>query len=770
MPGRTVVRRAVGCAVAILACATAAAGGVARRPPRGHFKMAPELVGKHPRLHFTRADVPRLKRKAAGPSGWFLDRAAKSFGGRLGNSPNVKKMPHWERYLYGFWGLFAADMLATVRADARALAAAKHWTMWLARERWWLKDDLAEMDALSGLALSYDILYDRLTEAERAEVRKALWDGIEFISKRFFVGQYWTADFQNNHMHNRVHALAHAAFALHGDDAAYDCRPHADLALACIEGIVEWLPEDGSTHEGPGYWSYGHHWVERAVALASHVTGTDYAARNPHFANSHWYAVHMAVPGWSRCFDVGDGGGLSNLTPVALTVAHAKDPLGHGFLRELMKRRADGFYQHAAWGLLWHEPGLEAESIDGAPLSRLWPDLDMLSARSSWRDDATAFVFKCGPPGGHKMQRLREGGAWVNVAHDHPDQNHFMIWAHGTMLAEDDGYPRKKKLARSHNTLVIDGKGQPREGTGWYQPFDYKLTGFMEDAFTSGDTAYAAGNASRCYEGAERFVRHVAFVGGEYAIAVDDLAGAGGGKHEFEWRLHKKGDWKEAAPGRFGVADGDVSLDIRFLAPDPARLTSKFLPAELTAKPCLAVSQRAREGTFVAVLVPRKGGLPRREAKLVKTSARGSVAVRTTDREAEDIFAVSFRGSRALVAADVEAKARAVIVRRSGKADVELALIVNGTSLDLGGRTLLGASRAANVSFRRTKTGARVDAEAPYRRELAKTSLRIGGLAPRARYSVTVDAGRAAAKTADASGVVTIDVDLSERRAIELAR
>jgi hypothetical protein len=32
------------------------------------------------------------------------------------------------------------------------------------------------------------------------------------------VGQYWTEDYQNNHMHNRIHGLAHAAFAIYGDD------------------------------------------------------------------------------------------------------------------------------------------------------------------------------------------------------------------------------------------------------------------------------------------------------------------------------------------------------------------------------------------------------------------------------------------------------------------------------------------------------------------------------------------------------------------------
>jgi len=740
-----------------------------RRPARGAFRMRAELRGKHPRLYFTRKDIPRLRQLALGPNRWFLERAKKSFGGRFGKDvkPN---MASWERYVYGFWGLFAADMLHVAEGKPVYADTAKRWAMWLAKDRWWVKDDLIPMDCLTGLALTYDILHDRFTEPERRQIREALWEGIRFISKRFFVGQYWTRDYQNNHMHNRMHALAHASFALYGDDPAMDCRPYADLAYDSVRNLVKWLPEDGSTHEGPGYWSYGHHWVERVVHLAEHVTGEDLTSANPHFANSHWYGIYMAAPGWKECFGIGDGGGFSNLTAIARSVAAAKDGLGQGFLQLLMKRRADGFYQHPAWGALWYDATIKPLPVESAPLWRLWPDLDMFSIRSSWKDDATAFVFKCGPPGGHKMQKMRAGD-WVNVAHDHPDQNHFMLFAHGKMLADDDGYPKKKKLTRSHNTIVIDGKGTPREGTGWYQPFAYDKTAFIEDVFLSHRSAYAAGNASRCYEGADRFVRHVAFVDGEYAILLDDLVGAGGGEHEFEWRLHKDGKWSKRGPGRFSVADGEVSLAISFLAPEPARLASKFLPAELTAKPCLAVNHRARRAQFACVLVPYKGNMPRIEAELL--SSGREIAIRARGPEHEDLFGVSVASSTrpaSFVMGDAKVTARGALVRRARKGEAAMALLVNGTSLTLNGKTLLGASRPANVSFRREGNKITVEAEASYRKKAGATTLRIGGLARMSRYTVTVDGGRAGPKAADGSGVVRVDVDLSARRVIELRK
>jgi hypothetical protein len=154
--------------------------------------------------------------------------------------------------------------------------------------------------------------------------------------------------------------------------------------------------------------------------------------------------------------------------------------------------------------------------------------------------------------------RQREDPDWVNVAHDHPDQNHFLLFASGRMMAVNDGYPQEQKLTRSHNTIVVDGAGQTREGEARYQPFPYEETGTMDDVFLSRASAYAAGNASLLYEGAERFVRHLVFVEGQYVVILDDLVGARGTSHTYEWRLHKDA----SVEGADAAADGtDASAD-----------------------------------------------------------------------------------------------------------------------------------------------------------------------------------------------------------------
>jgi hypothetical protein len=753
-------------------------------PAKGTFRMREELKGQHPRLFFTKADIPELRRRALGPNKWYLDRAKETWQPYVGQDVPAQ-FPDWKRYLYGFWALSAMDLLSVVEEKPVYAETAKKWVAhWLKQENWG-GDDLIPMDILSGVAITYDVLYDQFTPAEQKAIRERLHKEIQFIAKRFYVGQYWTGDYQNNHMHNRINGLATAAFAVYGDDPAVDVQAEADLALDSVRKVVEWAPEDGSNHEGPGYWSYGHHWAARIVELARHVTGEDPAAKSEHFRSAHLFRIYLTAPGWKHTLNIGDGedGPPGSLTSLWPSISRAKDGRAAQLMLDWQKANRGEFYNHTIWGLLWRDPQLALAPVEELPLWRFWPDLEMFSIRSSWKEDATAFVFKCGPLGGHRLQELR-GKEWANVAHDHPDQNHFLLFAHGAMLAEDDGYPKEKKLARSHNTVTVDGGGQPREGTGWCQPFDHALSGTMDDVFLTHNTAFASGNASRLYTGAKKFVRHVAFVDGSYVIALDDLE-SDGPERSFEWRLHKDGRWNVGesgtgpdAPRGWSVADKKdpkVSLDVTFLSSTAKALEGKLLPAELTAKPCLAVTTRGKTARFLAVLTPCRDGQPK--ANAVRIDSPGAIgAARVEAGGFEDFFAVREDGGRTVTCGPVRADARAVVLRRraggGGGGEVRIALMVRGTELKLDGKTLLAAPEPVNLSWRRGSGGVVVEAERPYKDKSAgprKTDLRIGGLVPGKSYAPAVNGEKAAAAvTATAEGLVPVTVDLEKRCTVVL--
>lgn len=746
------------------------AEAIVEAPPAGTFELRADLHGVHPRLHFTAAEVAAIRAKGKGEGKFFVDRMKAAFGGYVGGNVNVDAA--WKDYLYGLWGQLSMALLWIVEEDSVYADTAKSWALHYARQSGWpaQTDDLIVQEAVTGMAMTYDILYDELTETEREDIRAKLKSILDAQYDRFFEGSYWTNDFQNNHMHNRISGLGHASIAILGDDPAIDVQKHADLAYHAQQRVRDWAPPDGSTHEGPGYWGYGYHWVTRIQQLFEHTTGV-VPPVEAHDRNYAYYPVYMLAPGMLNNYGVADTGGygaMANLEAVLPAISKLQDERLHGFLKDQMDRSSDAFYQQVGWGLIWYEPSVGVQDYESLPRSRVWEDLDAISVRTGWKENDLGVLFICGPPGGHHMQQKKVDGEtdYINVAHDHPDQNHFMIWAHGKMLTDDDGYPKSPdtKLTASHNTVLIDGEGGPEEGTGWYQPFPYDQTAFMQDVAISDTTAYAGGNASRLYTHGERFIRHFLLVEGSYVLIIDDLKGEGAASHSFDWRLHKDGDWTEVSDTEFSVADGDAGLHVRFLAPAAGDSSSSLFGASGTAKPGLSVQTTASETQYLAVLTPQLGGQPSVSAE--RLDAAGGWAIQCAVAGKTDVFAAA-AGAEPVSAGDVQGEAAAVFVRRDAGA-VELALVARGQSIEVGGETLLRSDAAANMAWRPTAAGGQLEIEPPYKSSPVQPSVQVGRLVAESDYCVTIDGYGAGKTTTDGDGVAAVEVDVANRRMIVL--
>jgi MYXO-CTERM domain-containing protein len=763
-----------GLLVALLAPAAAQAQVIKKAPAAGSFKLAASLKGVHPRLHFTTAEIPAIRARGKGASKFFVDRMKKAFGSYKSGAVNVSGSGDWKNYLYGLWGQLAMNLLWIVEQDAAYADTAKAWALHYARDSSWCKDakqldDLVPHEIITGIALTYDILYARFSATERAEIRTKLKTLLDLQYPRFFVGQYWTNDFQNNHMHNRISGMGHAAIAILGDDPTIDVQKHADLAYHAYQQLSSWLPTDGSTHEGPGYWDYGYHWITRDEQLFEHVTGKSPAATG-HDRETPYFRLYTLCPGMLHTLgfgDTGNTGAAANLEAMLPSIARFKNERAHDFIKQQMKDNSAGFYQQSAWGLLWYDPSVGSKPYTTLPLTHVWPDLDALSARGGWAQKDVGVLFKCGPPGGHLMQKQKVAGLtkYINIAHSHPDQNSFMIWAHGKLLAVDDGYPKDKKLTAAHNTVTIDGVGGPEEGTGWYQPFPYDQTAFMQDVVSSKATAYAGGDASRLYTNGKRFLRHFAFVEGQYVMVIDDLQGKGTTDHTFDWRLHSKGSLTKASAGAFTVTDGTAALDVRILAPAASALTSSFFAKAGTAAPGLSVRTKANATQYLAVLVPQSSGAPSFSAD--KRAATNGWAIRVAIGGKTDLFAAA-AGTKTVSVDDLSASGAAALVRRQGSA-LGLALLARGTSLQLNKATILGSDKALNLVWRPDATGGQLEVEPPYKGAgVSAAALEVGGLQASAGYCLSVDGVAAGAVSADSQGLAKVLLAVTKRRTVIL--
>ena len=184
---------------------------------------------------------------------------------------------------------------------------------------------------------------------------------------------------------------------------------------------------------------------------------------------------------------------------------------------------------YPATAFLWFNPKIEPVSLDQIAPYHYFSDQDVITWRSGWDADATSYLFRCGPPLGHKAaEKLARIKDWrMNCGHVHPDIGAFWIYAKGAYLAVDTGYTAEKWTA-DHNTLLVDGKGQGMDGTYHndlgipYESFDKaKIT----EQFLCPEYGFATGEFGGVYERQVKNVglRRSLLMTKRWLLVVDDM-------------------------------------------------------------------------------------------------------------------------------------------------------------------------------------------------------------------------------------------------------
>ncbi len=609
--------------------------------------------------------------------------------------------------------------------------------------------DLDASWLLFGLSLAYNWVGDVLPEDERVALR----DKLVLQATRLYdfalasEGRWWSSAYWQNHNWICYGGLATAAVALMDDAPA--AQTWLDRAVENFQIVLPLFPEDGSDYEGVVYWRYGFPWLLIAGHLVQETTGID-LHDSDFLRYSFHHRLHLSGPNLVDTANFGDchdrRSAHSRMVMYRLAslyrIGEAQWLASHFEETGEWEREGreglvkPGLLPEAWLDFVWFDPSVEPTPIADAAPSAVFPDMGLLTTRSSWDADATYLAFKCGTPNGargwHLGHSIDRQNGWdsIKASHEHPDENSFILIRGNDYLAVDPGYS-KEKLTRNHSTVLIDGRGQYNEG-GYnaYADLDPSWGGRLQDWFVASGLSYACGEAAGAYSAElklSQFRRQMVMVDSQLVVMCDDLASAE--THEYQWLLQTDAAPKQTAPNQFVVDTTSTRMTVSAVAPAPLSHATKEI--EIAANPTSAkpdwIIRRAQftlslspaEPTdrtrFVVALDLADPEGPAAEVK--ELACEGGTAVEVTRADQTYVVAFAHGQGRIQVPDVLRTDAAWVVVNRStgaiwagGATHVwvdELLRVMADTPVDLA----LSSTQCEVVSKQATRMSIRISAE-----------------------------------------------------------
>lgn len=450
--------------------------------------LRPELFGMHPRVYVTDKELAVLREYSRGSHRELWQRAIRDVRALRAAPPPPPAQVRRQQNEVGL-AIAEAAFVYRIEGNKKYLdAARKYMDAAVSYDIWGYANnkpnvDLAAGHLLYGLAWGYDLLYHDLSEKERARYRDKLIKQARLLADYFKPKSGRTFAYSQNHTFIPLAGLGVAAYVLY--DETPEAPAWASLTRAIYDRVLATYSQDGYYYEGFEYWIFSTPWLVHYLDAHAHATGEDLYDR-PGFRLMHKYVAHSMLPTGKYVFDFGDiwEGPLTRAglgEDYKRTHPQGRFYTNYNLLYRLAQRFQSAEAQGAAewlqrfdhvnaedfWSLVWYDAKLKPAPIERQPVWHYFPDHDVFYWRSDWSKDATAFAFKCGPPEGHHTESmLQQFPDWrLSSGHAHPDANSFIIFARGEYLTGDTGYAGLP-MTEHHNTLLVNGKGQAKEGVG----------------------------------------------------------------------------------------------------------------------------------------------------------------------------------------------------------------------------------------------------------------------------------------------------------------
>ncbi|HEV7475236.1 MAG TPA: DUF4962 domain-containing protein [Pyrinomonadaceae bacterium] len=514
--------------------------------------LRPELLGTHPRVYVTNIELDNLRQRARTSHRELWQQAISHVRALEADPPPPPAEKRRQQNDVGI-AIAEAAFAYKIEGDKKYLnAARKYMDAAVSYDIWGYASnkpnvDLAAGHLLYGLGWGYDLLYHDLTEKERTRYREKLIKQARLLADYFKPKPGKTFAYSQNHTFIPITGLGVAAYALY--DETPEAPAWASLTRAIYDRVLATYSEDAYYYEGFEYWIFSTPWLVHYLDAQLHATGEDLYDR-PGFRQMHQYVAHSMLPSGNYVFDFGD------IFEGPLTRAGKGEdykrthPQGHfntnyNLLYRLAQRFQNGEAQGVAawlkqfeqvnaedfWSLVWFDAKLKPVAIQKQSAWHYFPDHDVFYWRSDWTKEATAFAFKCGPPEGHHTESLlQQFPEWrLSSGHAHPDANSFIIFARGEYLTGDTGYAGLP-MTEHHNTLLVNGKGQAKEGAGHDVfagvPYDRLNRIRISEVKVEKDQVIIRGDATAAYGpelGLRKFVREFVYQPGAGFTIVDDV-------------------------------------------------------------------------------------------------------------------------------------------------------------------------------------------------------------------------------------------------------
>ena len=505
-----------------------------------------EVQGVHPRLFFSPDEIPELRKLAYGEGKQFFEQIESYLpvSGPPDHTKFLKDATDGQRQ--GLWKMPTAAIHYIITGEQNSFNKALGFLKVLINLEHWEEggetdSGMSAANIMIGAAIVYDCLYNDMDPEFREAFRKKLllqarrmyyFGHMNYLNNR---GGYWRQDPQNNHRWHRNAGLALCVLAV-ADEARTDDDWIMTKTLEELQFIAKWLPEDGTSHESPSYMIFGAGHLTLAMDAADHVLGTDFMSQ-PFFRNLPSYRIQTLTPGFADVFCYGDCGGFGSYNNFLFRSVGEHQLQDHLDATMQLWENHPNAFGYGWWSLIWYDPVLERGNFEELPLAKLFPDLGLGFMRSGWQKEDVGFMLKCIPYAGERLLEYREehNNSYINIAHDDPDANSFLLYADGEMVADYDAYANPK-LTSSHNTILVNGKGQRHKGEGWSQPIDDMPNLARVTTWKVLDNAVIMeGEAGNAYEALDRYRRAVIWIPGSYVLLLDDIRADS--ESEFTWLI-----------------------------------------------------------------------------------------------------------------------------------------------------------------------------------------------------------------------------------------